>query len=219
MRQLKTLTTITLAIFIKVGVGYSQDRVAALPIKTYFICDGLLRDIPHPLSKSKPKNSGDSVIIFEYVSDGYWKTTEGLFINDMYLPESVKAKRGDYSVEKKEEHVLKSEYLGSTSQEISKTQYKSYRHQVSEEYPEIYHKIVLRAKEVWNNDYVLINYSIESECKAFLMFLKLKSLYIKDKEIYDIVLKAKLDWTLDGITDWSLVVYQIQEQIKAYREY
>lgn len=92
---------------------------------------------------------------------------------------------------------------------------------VKENLPEMYASIKSAAEIEWKQDYSMVKYEINKQCDAFIKFMEYYDKYDEgvDETKMNIVLNAYLEWTGENTTDWSMVVYTIEKQLKAYQSY
>jgi len=70
----------------------------------------------------------------------------------------------------------------------------------------------------WPKDYEMQKYCIEKQSEAFSIYTSLYKKYSSDHIIDNIMKRCVKEWaSLEG-TDWTMVVYCIKKQAKAYRD-
>ena len=88
--------------------------------------------------------------------------------------------------------------------------------------------IVKQANKEWTDDYSMISYEIKKQCKAMYEFYNMENpIGMPENTFKNIRATARLEWgefdfKKDPVKtikmDWTMVMYEIRKQIKAYNE-
>ena len=89
---------------------------------------------------------------------------------------------------------------------------------VKQNSPRMYASIRTCSINKWQDDYEMIKYEIKKQCEATLKMADYIINKDKDSIEYNIIVNAMIKWSDGDCTDYEMVVYEYEKQIKAYND-